>query len=353
MHSNRYSRRTFLQQTAILGGALVAGSACGGSSGGSSSKTVVFADYGGTVRDARVKAFLDPFEKESGIKPQLADADPAKFVAMAKRKRSQWDLVDADGFSVIEWNNRGILDELPRSVTRCDMVPEKYQSIATGGYSQAFNIVYRKDAFPHGGPESWADFWNVRKFPGKRGFNGSYLATIEVALLADGVKKDELYPLDFERGFAKLDELRPHMRLYESYGQGQQFLQAESVDLAVLPNGRAFGLQRKGVDLEIVWNEALYFPWNGAPVPKGAPNPDAAHELLSFMADPEHQAEFAKLTAYGPTASAAYDLLDEKIRKDLPGAPETVDLTAEVDTETLAEQTATYIEKFSTWLAKA
>lgn len=351
MHSNRYSRRMFLQRAAVVGGVVVAGSACGG--GQSSTKTAVFADYGGTVREARVKAFLEPFEKESGIKVRTADADPAKFVAMAERKRSQWDLVDADGFSVIEWNDRGILEELPESVTRCDMVPKKYQSLATGGYTQAFNIVYRKDAFPKGGPESWADFWNVKKYPGKRGFQGSYLAAVEAALLADGVAKDELYPLDFDRGFAKLDELRPHMRLYESYGQAQQFLQAKSVDLAVLPNGRAFGLQRKGVDLEIVWNEAIYFSWNGAPVPKGAPNVEAVHELLSYMAKPEPQAEFAKLTAYGPTVSAAYDLLDEKTRKNLPGAPETVDLAALVDAETLAKQTATYIDKFTTWLAKS
>ncbi len=42
-------------------------------------------------------------------------------------------------------------------------------------------------------PQSWADFWNVREFPGKRGLRKGAKYTLEVALLADGVKAEDLY----------------------------------------------------------------------------------------------------------------------------------------------------------------
>jgi putative spermidine/putrescine transport system substrate-binding protein len=358
MDDRALTRREMMRRSLIAGGVLSSGpllAACGGGrgAGSRSGRPVIFADYGGSVRAARQKAFLDPFSKESGVRVVMADADPARFVLMAQKRRSQWDLIDADGFSVVDWNNRGLLETLPAKVRRCDRVPQKYQSLATGGYSQGFNMVYRRDAFKGAKPETWADFWNVQKFPGKRGFSSSYIGMLEPALMADGVPKDKLYPLDFDRGFAKLDELRPHMRLYESYADGQQQLQANSVGISILPNGRAFGLQQQGLDLEIVWNQAVLYPWNGAPVPKGAPNAAGAFELLDYMAKPEAQAEFARLTAYGPTQSAAFRLLDDKIRRNLPGAPETVKLTAPINTEILARQTDEYIRRYTAWLAKS
>ena len=36
------------------------------------------------------------------------------------------------------------------------------------GMSLGTCLVYRTDKFPNVGPESWADFWDVRKFPGTR-----------------------------------------------------------------------------------------------------------------------------------------------------------------------------------------
>lgn len=52
-------------------------------------------------------------------------------------------------------------------------------------------------------PRSWADFWNVRKFPGRRALanGGSPLLAPAAALLTDGVPPDELFPMDLDRTF--------------------------------------------------------------------------------------------------------------------------------------------------------
>ena len=46
-----------------------------------------------------------------------------------------------------------------------------------------------------------ADFFDLKKYPGKRMLRKNSQAMVEMALLADGVPKDKLYPLDVPRAF--------------------------------------------------------------------------------------------------------------------------------------------------------
>ena len=70
-------------------------------------------------------------------------------------------------------------------------------------------------------PASWADFWDVKRFSGPRGLRNNPRGTLEIALLADGISAEKLYPLNLDRAFAKLDELRPH--LYLVVGRPNQY----------------------------------------------------------------------------------------------------------------------------------
>jgi putative spermidine/putrescine transport system substrate-binding protein len=363
-----FDRRKFLQRGALLGMGAVAGpsllAACGddssggsGGSGGGGTGRVVYADGGGTTRDARRKAFLDPFQKKTGIKVVSTDGDSAKFKLMAQRgkdgKKGQWDLADYDGYSLIADLKDGLIQKLPDSVERNDGIPEKYKPYVTGAYSQSIVACYNTDEFPNGGPESWADFWNVKKFPGKRAFPGYFYGAFEAALMADGVPADQIYPLDFDRAIAKLDELRSKLVIYASYGEGQQMLQSGSTPLGVEFNGRVFALQQSGVKLKTVWNESVFYPWSPQAMPVGAPDKENTFKLLDYMAQAPPQAEFAKLTGYGPTNSKALELLPAKVVAELPNGPDHVDSVFTVDQEALAEQIDEYVKRFNGWLAKA
>lgn len=353
------SRRDVLKWGLSIGGlAMVPGlAACGssesksGNGGAKASTKVVFADYGGTTREAQVEAYYKEFTKRTGIEVVSATADPAKFILMAKSGSSQWDLMTAGGFLAIQYIGDGLMEKLDPSVTRCDRVPEEYQDYIAGGYAQSYNIGFRTDAYDGKKPETWADFWDTEKFPGKRAFPGIYSATIEAALLADGVEPDQLFPLDFDRGFAKLDELRDHLLMFNDFGQGQQFLQANSVGMALLPIGRISALQDQGVPVETVWNHAITDLYTAAAIPTGAPHLDAAFKLVDHMSQPETQAEFARLSGYAPTQSAAFDLLDEKTLSRLPATPEHLKIAAVRDLKILAEQQPEYVKRFTAWLA--
>jgi putative spermidine/putrescine transport system substrate-binding protein len=185
------------------------------------------------------------------------------------------------------------------------------------GYAQA----YLTETFPDGGPQTWADFWDTKKFPGKRAVPGEYHDfMIEAALMADGVTAENLYPLDLDRAFKKLDELKDDMVFYTEYPQVQQLLTSGAAAVAFAPNGLFAGLQNEGVDTTVSWNQAFLEP-NIFVVAAKAPNPDNVFALAEFMADPKRQAAFAKITNYGPGNSAAFDFMDDDLVDALPNSP--------------------------------
>src|SRR5437868_3754900 len=148
---------------------------------------------------------------------------------------------------------------------------------------QGTNLCYRADKFRDGGPKSWVDFWDVKKFPGSRGLciNDSP-RTLIFALLADGVPADRLYPLDIERAFKKLNEIKPHIKVWWREGnQSQQLIRDGEVDMMSIWNGRATELKLAGVPVELVWNGAVRSTSTWC-VLKGAPNRKLAWEFIQF-----------------------------------------------------------------------
>ena len=63
-------------------------------------------------------------------------------------------------------------------------------------------------------PASWADFWDVQRFPASAACTQAGDLQPEFALLADGVPREQVYPLlatraGADRAFAKLGQLKP------------------------------------------------------------------------------------------------------------------------------------------------
>lgn len=328
-------------------------SACGANSDASSGDTgqVVFANYGGEVGDSYKSVYWDDFTKQTGIDVVSADADPSRYVAMLRSGTSEWDTMDADGFQVVQYVEEGLVEKLPASVPRSDMVDAKYRDYSAGGYTSSFVLTYDSKALPKE-PTSWADFWDTKEFPGKRGIANFYIGTAEAALLASGETPDQLFPLDVSKAFSKWDQIRSAVTISDSYAGAVQALQAGSTTMALLPSGRAAVLTQQDPDIKIMWQQNIFFPWTGFTIPKGAPNPENMAKLLTFMQDPKRQAEHAANSYFGPTLSAAYKFISPEVAALLPGTPEHTAMAVTVNTEVLAEQTDDYIKAFGDWVVK-
>jgi putative spermidine/putrescine transport system substrate-binding protein len=215
-------------------------------------------------------------------------------------------------------------------------------------------LCYSKKQWPgdhH--PASWADFWDVEKFPGRRALRTEELWTIEAALKADGVKDDEFYPIDVERVFRSLDRIKPHIKTwYSDNSLSQQLLEQEEVDLIAVMNGRATeSILEHHAPFEIVWNEAIceggVQAWLA---PVGCPNPQGAMKFLDFVGRAEYEAIFARLMYYGPQNPRAYDLIDPEVAKQLPTYPANEKLAHKVNFAWWADNLPAMQRRFQLWL---
>src|SRR5262249_46849877 len=147
----------------------------------------------------------------------------------------------------------------------------------------SFNIVYRTDIYGEGkGPQTWAELWDVQKFPGPRTLPVYAPETVTFALLADGVTQKTLYPLDLDRAFASLDRIKKHVRVFwQSGAQSRQLIQDKEVHCGSLWASASGGLIQEGVPLTLVRNQAVLEEAFWA-VSKGTPRAKNAWKFIQF-----------------------------------------------------------------------
>lgn len=285
-------------------------------------KKITVADPGGAWGAAAKKAFYEPFQAATGIQVVAIarEADPlAQVKVQVETKSYLWDVTIATPYVRIALEQRGLIEPLNLHIaTPSDMVPNSYTSSWLGVDVYAAVLAYNNKTFARNGPKSWADFWDVKKFPGRRSLRKSPVDTMEAALLADGVAPKDLYPLDLDRAFRSLDKIKPHITAWWSGGaQSTQLLQSGEVDLISLWNGRAQAAIDSGAPATVVWNQGLY-SIEGFFALKGTPRAALAKQFLEFCANPERQAAYVNAVSYGPTNLKSFNYVSAERAAILP-----------------------------------
>jgi putative spermidine/putrescine transport system substrate-binding protein len=283
---------------------------------------VVFAGWGGATQDTMREVFFKPFEKATGIRVvDVPGVNLAKIQSMVETRNVEWDVIHCLGMWVPQGTRLGLWENLEYSdIDRSGF--RDYMATPTGIANLLNGIIlaYNTQMFPKSRePQTWADFWDVKKFPGRRGMLNAPRYTLEFALLADGVAKDKLYPLDVERAFRSLDRMKPHVNIWWSqWPQPPLLLATGEIGMSLTSNGRIVIAQQKDkVPVEIQWNQGL-LTVDYLAVPKGSPRRESAMKLVAWLMKPELQAEFARQTLIAPSNQQALKYLDEDTRRKLP-----------------------------------
>lgn len=289
---------------------------------------ITFVSQGGAYQEAQTVAILDPVAEELGITIHQESAPDAWPMIRTQGTTGQavWDVVDTPPLNCVRGGNQELIEPLDFSrVPNAESMPEEYKtpySVAYEFYSSV--LAFNPDAFDGNPPETWEDFWNVEAFPGNRALRNHPLGTLEAALLADGVAADELYPLDVDRAFEKLEEIKPHIATWwTSGGQSAQLLYDGEVDMLMMWNGRVSAIMDEGANADFTYNEGILQNTHLCII-KGAPNLDTAIEFVNAAIDPQYQANLPLHIDYGPGNPAAFDtgkIPDERAR-ELPSYPE-------------------------------
>jgi putative spermidine/putrescine transport system substrate-binding protein len=315
-------------------------------------KTVYVNSYGGVWESSWRRAFFEPFTAQTGIEIKtVPGVSFAKLKAQVQTRNFEWDVVNLGDVEYAQAVLEGLLEKVDREAAKADQLPpHMVRDYGITSYSLGTNAVYRKDKFPNGGPQSWADFWDVKKFPGSRCFYDRSFSCLAFALLADGVPADELYPMDVDRAFRKMSEIKPHIKVWWREGsQSQQLIRDGEVDMIAMWSARAIDLIEDNVPLEIVWNGAEIYYANLV-MPKGDPNAKAAWRFCNFVAQAKPQADFAMLLPYGPAHPDARALMTQARLRQTPAWPENERIAFKHDAAWIAPRLAQLRERLTQWL---
>jgi len=316
--------------------------------------------WGGNFQDAQREIFFKPFAAETGRTVLDESWEGGYGVLQAKVKSGDvnWDVVEVEAeelalgcmdgiYEKIDWAKMGGKDAfIPAAVSDCGV----------GTIVWSTGLAYDSDKLADG-PKSWADFWDVKKFPGKRGLRKGAKYALEFALLADGVSPDELYDVlaskeGQDRAFAKLDALKSDIVWWEAGAQPLQLLSSGQVSMTMAYNGRISGINRsEGKHFAFVFPESIY-ALDSWVILKGAANKDAAMDFIAYASKPENQAKLPAYIAYGLPAKAAGELVPAEYAAELPTSPENMKDAIPLDVDFWTDNGEALTQRFNAWLAQ-
>ncbi len=301
------------------------------SMGTAQAQELTVVSFGGAYQEAQSKTLFVPAAKALGIKiKEETYTGIADLRLKVKAGAVTWDIVASGSGSAARAGTEGILEKLDyKIIDTSDFIPGTAQEYCVGGDVFSTVLAWNTKTYGDKGPQSWADFWDVKKFPGKRAFRKSVAGALEPALMADGVAPDKVYevlsaPGGIERAIKKIKELKPHVAVWWSSGaQHAQLMKDGEVDMTTGWNGRFDVAAKDGAKVAYTFNQAL-LDYDCYAIAKGAPNKDLAMKFLAEISKPQYQADFTKFITYGPTNKKAYEIgaIEAGYAKQLPSHPD-------------------------------
>lgn len=317
----------------------------------SSAGSLVVVDWGGTNTDARIEGIIDPFEEETGIDVTVVTpSDYAKLISMVENGVTEWDVMNCDAYWGVYAGNEGYLEAMDYDVIVTEIDEEVQLEYVMGAeiYTSvmAWNTTKYDDTTA---PSNWAEFFDTEAFPGTRAIWKYPVTVLEAALMADGVTTDELYPLDLDRAFAKLDTIKDDIIWWTAGAEPAQMLSTGEADFALAWSGRIATSADEGSPIDMSYNQGVQIA-AGWVVPKDAPNVENAMLFIEYASQAEQQLAFSESIPYGSTNPDAVDLMSDELKESLGQTDEQLATEIYLDNEYWAENLSEVTERFNAWL---
>ena len=312
--------------------------------------------FGRADQAALTQAYYGSFRKSTGVAVKSAsyDGQTTELEQMVKAGKTVWDVMQVESRTLQLGCQAGLFEKLDlgKIADRNDFIPGAISDCGVGIFVWSVALAYDADKVT-GAPASWADFWDVRKHPGKRGLRRSAKYTLEIALLSDGVPAGEVYKQlatreGVDRAFARLERIKPDILWWEAAPQPAAFLAAGKL---VMTSAYTLWIDRerqRNRTFRIAWAGSLYDVDSWA-IPKGTPKASDAYRFIAFASRPEHQKILSENIAYGPANRKALPLLDSRLAATMPSAEPNLARALRVDTAFWIRHGQELEKRFDAW----
>ena len=314
-------RRTFLSGLAGLGVLPFAGS------GAQAQRELVMVNWGGIANEGFGRFYGEPFmAANAGWRVAQDSTGPSagRIRSMVESGRTTWDICDSSAASSVLLGRQNLVARVDYNIVdRTDVIdPGFVLDFGAAPYSFSSVLCYDSSKFPQGGPTSWADFWDLRRFPGKRLLRRDAIGAMDAAQMALGKDPANLYPLDIRACLRKVQELRRESVFWNSGSESEQFLRTGEAVMGQIWHTRATVLERETQGrIKFIWPQALLQAGIFV-MPRGNPGGEMTQRLLaSMLKNVEPQIGLLRLLGNGPANPRAAAQVPEELKRNNPTDP--------------------------------
>jgi putative spermidine/putrescine transport system substrate-binding protein len=327
--------------------------ACGiSNSTGDPDRTLTFVSTGSPFQDYQKKAWQEPFTAETGVTVRNdGPVDEAKIRTMVEAGKVTWDVVDVSAAAAQQYCGK-YLEKLDFTVIdKSIFPPDTVGECGVPAYFYSLVFMYDEKKYAGNPPTTIADFFDVKKYPGRRMVPPEIaVGLLEAALLADGVPQDKLYPLDLDRAFGKLDPIKNVTTFAKTYGQMQQMLVDRQVDMGLVLSARAYQALKAGAPFRVVWDKTIV-NWDDLVVPKGTPNKELAMKFIASASKEQPSAKLAELASVQPVnekITPNFDTIQQQVN---PFTPDRRSSVVRADSAWWGKNLDQVLTRYTAWLA--
>jgi len=299
---------------------LAAAAAFAASTIGVAAHDLIVVSRGDGMQSAIQESIVQPFvaATEIVVQQETWEGGVDALRAHAKSADNTWDMVLADADELSTGCGEGLLEKLDWSAIggKDHYLPLATSDCGVGALIANLVLAWDRDKFPP--TPNWADFWDVAKYPGKRGLRSGVRGNLEIALLADGVAPADIYKTlasndGVDRAFRKLDQLKPYIVWWQTEADAARILGSGDVLMTSAPSAKiAAANWTEHRNFAVQWTASLYEVLSWA-VLKGSGNLRQAQNLLYFAGTPAIEARMLRLSGNAGLAKGANDGLAPEI----------------------------------------
>jgi putative spermidine/putrescine transport system substrate-binding protein len=322
---------------------------------------LTFVSWGGAYTASQQKGYINDWNGKVTVENYNGGLGEIK--AQVEAGNVTWDVVDILPDQGITGCDEGLFEKIDNSAWKDDLVVPAVSDCVAPQIFWAYTAFYKKSAFPGKKPKNIKDFFNVKKFPGKRGIHTWANATIEMALVADGVKPKDVYKVmstekGIDRAFKKLDEIKDHVVFWSAGSKPLELVSSGEVVMSLAYNGRiGAAILQDGKDFEYIW-DATVLEQEYLAIPKGTKNLAEAQKFVQHAASAQSLAGIAKYISYGPMRKSSIDIIKKgepwfntgiNILPHMPTSPKVLKRAVVADPYWWADNGAEVSERFGAW----
>ncbi len=320
-------------------------------------RDLAVASRGGPLQQAQQDSYFTPFTAATGLTLDLSTW-PGGLGVLRNRIEAgsnEWDVVLVTADELLAGCDDGLYEKLawPALGGREHYLPFAATDCGAGAAVSSLVLAWDRDKLP--ATPGWADFWDVARYPGKRGLRRTARSNLEIALMADGVAPGDVYRTlrteeGVDRAFRKLDQIKPYVVWWTPDARAAELLESGEVLLSSADSVSVELAAQAGKRLSLQWAGSLFTVQSWA-LMRGSSNAADALKLLAFAGDPARQAAFAAAVPYGPTAKGANEVLPAELQALSPTAPANLANALQLDDAFWRDNGDRLHQRFEAWLA--